>query len=190
MNWEKDYTILKNGIDSVNEIVERHGKLFQLEDLDEYSFEEIISLSTVLRSAQGRTSLYEKKLASLFNWNKVSASQEQGDYIDVNNEKFELKISSTNQDNSINIDQIRLWQDIDYYLICYVDIENKNLLSFKLSKEQMLTETEKFGKACHGTKKANQGNSKIEYSFKIPINNTNKKYLYFKENYLYNLYES
>lgn len=127
----------------------------------------VISLETV----QAKAPEFEKYVGLKTRWIKIPAKENRGDYFDpINNKYIELKASFTNKDKCLNMRQIRLWQEVDYYLAIYID--HNNLLNSKvylLTHMQMSEEVEKRGSATHGTGLANQNNENIEYSITIPI---------------------
>ena len=135
-------------------------------------FDAITMSGSGLFSPQKRTGFLEDKMRSIFSWRKVKATENKGDYIDCDGKYFELKCSSTNDSNTINILQIRPWQDVDYYRIVYFDLDDSSKSkSYILTKSDMLSEIEKNGNAIHGTKDANKSNNKIEYAIHLPIEN-------------------
>lgn len=145
--------------------------LRNLDNDKELSFTDLIKVSA-LYNPQQRSSLLENELKNKNNWERISPSENLGDYYDKNKKSFELKTSATNKKNLINIDQIRPWQNVDYYKVIYYDLENpKKSKEYNLTKNQMLEEVKKRGSVSHGTKTANKNNEKIEYSIKLPINN-------------------
>lgn len=133
--------------------------------------QELVRLSAIYNPQQ-RTSMFEDYLKTKNGWQKVSASDGCGDYKDTDGKFFELKMSSTNSTGKININQIRPWQNVDYYRVVYWDIENPSgSKEYILSKTQMEREVERRGYACHGTKAANRRNENIEYSIRLGVNN-------------------
>lgn len=141
--------------------------------LSEITLFDVITMSgSGIFSPQKRTGFIEDKMRSIFSWKKVKATENKGDYIDCDGKYFELKCSSTNDSNAINILQIRPWQDVDYYRIVYFDLDDSSKSkSYILTKSDMLSEIEKRGHAIHGTKDANRNNDKIEYAIHLPIEN-------------------
>lgn len=130
-----------------------------------------------LGSAQAKAPEFEKFLARKTGWTKIKANQNRGDYHNSQDNTFiELKVSFTNKENNLNIRQIRLWQEVNYYLAIYVD--HNNLLNSKvylLTHEQMVDEVRKSGSATHGTAEANTLNTNIEYSITVPMNGGSKQ---------------
>ena len=137
-------------------------------------------------SVQSKAPLSDKHLFQYFNFIPVSAAENRGDAKDVNNFYYEFKTSSTNKGNNLNIRQIRLWQNVDYYYCFFINEEDiQKSLFFKLSHEEMEEEVKLFGSATHGTSKANESNNNIEYSITIPIYNLqNKKTIRWRDRYL------
>lgn len=137
-------------------------------------------------STQQKAPLGEKFLCKKLGYKKVDASKDCGDAVDKNGYYYEFKNSFTNLKENLNIRQIRLWQDVDYYYCFYI---NENDLSksifFILTKEQMINEVEKCGGFTHGTISANKKNINHEYSITIPIyNDNNENTKRWKNNYL------
>ena len=123
-------------------------------------------------SPQKRTSFMEDALVDMFHWKKVKASEDKGDYIDCDGKYFELKCSSSNDADTINILQVRPWQEVDYYVVIYFDLDVPSSSKvYVLQKSEMVEEVEKLGHPSHGTSTANQENGKIEYSIHLPIEN-------------------
>lgn len=156
-----------------------------IEENEDNSIEEISLLNIITISGSGifspqkRISFLEDKLKQMFSWTPISPAEERGDYIDNSGHNFELKCSATNDSNTINILQVRIWQDVDYYRIIYFDLDEPlKSKSYIVPKEDMINEIEKYGHATHGTKNANKDNHKIEYGFHLPvINEWDDKYL-------------
>ena len=142
------------------------------------SIQEISLVDTIVISGCGmfspqkRINFLEDKMRSAFSWKKIKASEEKGDYFDNHGRNFELKCSATNDGNTINILQIRLWQPVDYYRVIYFDLdEPKNSKSYILPKDVMEAEVKKYGSPTHGTKNVNKDSKHVEYSLHIPIKN-------------------
>ena len=71
--------------------------------------------------------------------------------------------------NTLNIVQIRNWQQCDY-IIQYIYIDNK-LFTFFIKKNQMIDECKKLNvQQCHGNNESNKNNSNIEYRLSIKYN--------------------
>ena len=93
---------------------------------------------------------------------------------------YEYKASGFNQNNSVNIVQIRLWQQCDYIIqsITYEEIN-----TFLLKHNDMIMETDLCrASSAHGTKTANKDNKNKELRMTIYKESENwdrwqKKYL-------------
>lgn len=100
---------------------------------------------------------------------KVSASLDRGDAL-IDGKYCEIKTSTTNEKENLNMRQIRLYQDVDKYICIYIDEMNlQESKTYVLTKEQMEYEVELIGGYTHGTKEANKGNAIPEYSITIPV---------------------
>ena len=128
----------------------------------------------------------EKFLCHKLNMIRVSPSEDRGDAKDSNNLYYEFKNSFTNEAQNLNIRQIRLWQNIDFYYCIYINEQDLNKsLFFVLSKEEMEKEVELCGGFTHGTAVANAVNQHSEYSITIPVyNDNNEKTKRWKQKYL------
>ena len=71
--------------------------------------------STAGLSAQAKAPLGEKFLCNLLGYTRVSSKEDRGDAFDKEGVYYEFKNSFTNQQQNLNIRQIRLWQNVDYY---------------------------------------------------------------------------
>lgn len=145
-------------------------------------------LSTASLTAQKKAPMGEKFLCKKLNMKQVSSREDRGDAVDKNGLYYEFKNSFTNEVQNLNIRQIRLWQNVDFYYCIYINEVNlDDSLFFVLTKEQMIKEVELCGGFTHGTIAANSVNQHNEYSITIPVyNNKNEKTKRWKENYLSN----
>lgn len=144
--------------------------------------------STAGLTAQAKAPLGEKFLCNLLGYTRVSSREDCGDAIDEKGVHYEFKNSFTNLQQSLNIRQIRLWQDVDYYYCFYINEEDLDQsIFFVLTKEEMIEEVALCGGYTHGTVAANAMNKHNEYSITIPIyNDRNEKTKRWKEKYLSN----
>lgn len=127
-------------------------------------------------SVQRKAPLSDKYIISKLNFQSVKASEDRGDAKDTFERYYELKTSFTNKENKLNLRQIRLWQDVDFYYCFFINERDfTKSIVFSLTKEQMAQEVQLIGSATHGTNKANQQNENIEYSITIDIYNLNNK---------------
>lgn len=144
--------------------------------------------STAGLSAQAKAPLGEKFLCNLLGYTRVSSKEDRGDAFDKEGIYYEFKNSFTNQQQNLNIRQIRLWQNVDYYYCFYINEEDlEKSIFFVLTKEEMIKEVALCGGYTHGTITANAVNKHNEYSITIPIyNDKNKTTQRWKEKYLSN----
>lgn len=148
---------------------------------------ELYFTATAHFSAQKKAPLGEKFFCHQLHFTPVPSSADRGDAHD-DNFYYEFKTSFTNDAHNLNIRQLRLWQDVDYYYCAYIDEHNLNdSLFFILTKEQMINEVALCGSYTHGTIKANSVNQHCEYSITIPLKSKNsEKTKRWKELYLSN----
>jgi len=174
LNRVQKIAILLNSINDLNSPIEETNNA------------QLFYLSTATLTAQQKAPLGEKFLRHKLHMQKVSPSENKGDAVNNNKIYYEFKTSYTNKDENLNIRQIRLWQDIDYYYCIYINEENlDDSLFFILTKEQMIEEVALCGSYTHGTILANIDNKNKEYSITIPIyNDNNIKTKRWKERYL------
>lgn len=146
-------------------------------------------------NSQKKSSVIEKFLANILNGSIISSSLDKGD-IFVNNPPhqfkniadsyIELKTSTFNKKGALNIRQIRLYQDINYYLCSYINELNPYDSSFYLlTKEQMVEEVHANPQFTHGTKNANNDKINPEYSLTIYMNTNNIKKKEWDDKYKY-----
>lgn len=129
-------------------------------------------------SAQKKASSIDNFIARVIGGEVIPASFERGDVeiledgLFTQGDYIELKTSTSG--NIINANQIRPWQDIDYYLLSYIDeLHLGNSVSYLLTHDEMTAACEMFGSATHGTRNVSNVNQLIEYSIKIPVYNYN-----------------
>ena len=144
--------------------------------------------STASLTAQAKASLGERFLCNLLGYTRVSSREDRGDAVDKEGMYYEFKNSFTNQRQNLNIRQIRLWQNVDYYYCFYINEEDLDKsVFFVLTKDEMIKEVALCGGYTHGTITANAVNEHNEYSITIPIyNDKNEKTKRWKEKYLSN----
>lgn len=144
--------------------------------------------STASLTAPAKAPLGEKFLCNLLGYTRVSSREDRGDAVDKEGIYYEFKNSFTNQRQNLNIRQIRLWQNVDYYYCFYINEEDLDKsVFFILTKDEMIKEVALCGGYTHGTVTANAVNEHNEYSITIPIyNDKNEKTKRWKEKYLSN----
>lgn len=174
--------IYQDNVKTLNKLNLIQSQIDILDCKDAYLFYSFISTL----NTQQKASLNEKFLINIIQLEKVSSSLDRGSAKDKNSRYFEFKGSFTNQTEKLNLRQIRLYQDIDYYICFYIDEDKiEDSLFFVLTKEQMAEEVKLCGSFTHGTSPRNIENMNREYSISIPIkNNSNEKTKRWKEQYL------
>lgn len=117
--------------------------------------------------------------------NKINSNLDRGDYFDKYGKYGEIKSTLNNyndEKSNLHLVQIRLYQNIDEYLIFYGNVKNLNNIKFdifKLSKEQMIEEKEKLKmSSAHMVKNIE---NKKEYRTSIKTNS--ESYKRWKEKY-------
>lgn len=169
----KDTKELKDIVNNILPTPECIAALNNCNDIRDLRFDIYCRLLMIL-SPQKRTSLIEKRLRLHFGWVTVNASKELGDYIDNQNKYFELKTSCPNSSDKIMVRQVRLWQNVDYYLVLYIDCFNLlESQAFVLTKDEMIDEAFNKGSFSHKTKASSEGDKKRELSFSISVNKNN-----------------
>ena len=84
-----------------------------------------------------------------------------------------MKVSFDNEKETLNLRQIRLYQELDIYIALYISNEAEKSCSYILTKEQMKREVELTGRSLtHGVKGLT--NESPEYSITIPLKKGNK----------------
>ena len=101
----------------------------------------------------------KKYFIKKYDCERVSKDEDRGDF-KKNGRYYEYKSSGYNQNNSVNIVQIRPWQDCDYII---QSISDDGATTFVLTHAEMMLETRKLKAAsAHGTKKALEDNKNKE----------------------------
>ena len=185
--YEKNQNILKNASyiqKLLNQALDNGISL--TDDISTCKNAYLYYTSTANLSAQAKAPLGEKFLCDLLGFTRVSSREDRGDAVDANNCYYEFKNSFTNKGKNLNIRQIRLWQNVDYYYCFYINENNlEESVFFVLTKEDMIKEVELCGGYTHGTISVNELNKRNEYSITIPVyNDKNEKTKRWKEKYL------
>lgn len=185
--YAKNQIILQRAI-KIQSLIEetlKNGKILEEEIID-CGNAYLYYMSTASLTVQQKAPLGEKFLCKLLGYTSVSSREDRGDAVDKNGNYYEFKNSFTNQAKNLNIRQIRLWQDVDYYYCFYINEEDLDKsVFFVLTKEQMIEEVRLCGGCTHGTTISNMVNEHVEYSITIPIyNDKNEKTKRWKEKYL------
>lgn len=113
-------------------------------------------------TAQSKSTKYENLICKILNGMKIKAEADKGDFV-------EIKCSTPSKDgNILNVVQIRLHQQIEYYICAFIDdISYKNNFIFKLTKEQMKHECDLIGNSAHGAARKQQINKEMRFSIKL-----------------------
>ena len=124
---------------------------------------------------------------------KVKAKDNRGDIMNsVANLFYEVKISLLTLSNpALNLVQIRLWQENDYYLcVAYDlrDISNYRKYIFLLTHDEIEKECER-ANAAHGTSVSNSNNKNVELRLSIICDENNDTFNRWKGNYLIDDYD-
>lgn len=143
----------------------------------EYGFDLDVD-SFFLRCRNLKTQIYglrvQAYLCTLLKYKTTPSSDDCGDFKTRENQDVEFKCSFLdNFAKSINVKQIRNWQDLDFYYVFtvdYTDYRNISYKCYKLTKQQMEEECSLMNaKPVHSTKKNNENNEKVELGFSIKV---------------------
>ena len=127
---------------------------------------EFYKISSVLLS-QSRSPMWEKYFIKNHGCERVNKNEDRGDF-KKNGMYYEYKSSGYNQNNSVNMIQIRLWQDCDYII---QSISDDGAITFVLTRAEMELEIKKLKAAsAHGTKKALEFNKNKELRMSLKRN--------------------
>lgn len=133
-------------------------ELIDLTLREEISEQDFYKISSVLLS-QSRSPLWQNYFIEKYDCEKVSKNEDRGDF-KKNDIYYEFKCSGYNQDNSVNIVQIRPWQNCDYII---QSISDDGAITFVLTHADMMLEMKELKAArAHGTR-ALVNNENIEY---------------------------
>lgn len=111
------------------------------------SEQDFYKVSSVL-STQSRSPLWENYFIKKHDCERVNKSEDRGDF-KKNGRYYEYKSSGYNQNNSVNMIQIRLWQKCDYIIQW---ISDDGATTFVLTRAEMESEMKKLkAGSAHGT---------------------------------------
>jgi hypothetical protein len=155
---------------------------------DDKSDKEFIKGMTLL-TPQSYGAKIEERIRKILNFSKNKSGDDCGDLKSPSGKNIEIKSSIlTITNDALNLVQIRLFHDVDYYLcIAYDcrDIINFKTYIFLLSHDDMKAECEiTNASAAHGTRTVNKINNNIELRLSILCNLTNKIFQRWCEKYL------
>ena len=142
--------ILKN-IDDSKRVIEAaykiRGNLIDLALNGHIVEREFYKISSLL-TPQSRSFIWQNYFVAKHNCKSINRNENKGDF-EKNGRSYEYKASGYNQDNSVNIIQIRLWQDCDYVIQA---ISDESVVTFVLTHRQMEEETKRLKvSSAHGT---------------------------------------
>ena len=167
--------LMKNipSIETINRL-HRLIKKYHLKDesinLDTIKDEDDFFFLMSFFNAQAKATEIEKFLIKKLKCKKINASLDRGDCLSPNKKYIELKTSTTNKKNFLNIRQIRLYQDVDFYICSFINERDLDKSAYYLlTKEEMANEIKRCGSYTHGTKQATDLNVNKEYSISFPI---------------------
>ena len=148
---------LKDSVERVKD------ELIDLAFEQEISERDFYKVSSVL-TPQSRSPLWQNYFIKKHDCEKVSKNENRGDF-KKNGTYYEYKCSGDNQKNSVNILQIRPWQDCDYII---QSISDDRAITFVLKHAEMILEMERLkASPIHGTPKALEDNKTIEYGMRV-----------------------
>jgi hypothetical protein len=155
-------------------------------DLSEKEFIKGMSLLNP-QSYGGRIESYIRRILG---YSKILAKENSGDIRSLNNKDVEVKVSLLTITNpSLNMVQLRLFQDLDYYLCVAYDlrkISEFNSYIFLLTHDEMKKECEIYNVgAAHGTKKTNLQNENIELRMSFNCDDGDEQFSRWKQKYLF-----
>ena len=130
--------------------------------------QEFYKISSALLS-QSRSPLWEKYFMKKHDCEKVSKDEDRGDF-KKNGRYYEYKSSGYNQNNSVNMIQIRLWQDCDYII---QSISDDGAITFVLTRAEIELEIKKLkASSAHGTKRSLEFNKTKELRMSLKRGST------------------
>lgn len=129
----------------------------------EISEQDFYEISSVL-STQSRSPLWENYFIKKHDCERVSKNEDRGDF-KKNGRYYEYKSSGYNLGNSVNMLQIRPWQDCDYII---QSVSDNGATTFVLTHAEMMLEMKKLkASPAHGTRKALENNTTVEYMMSV-----------------------
>jgi len=153
-----------------------------------WNFDEFLKAMYLLTS-QAYGPRIQTRIINELKWVKIKASQNLGDALAmINNTYYEIKVSLISSSNSsMNLVQIRLWQNVNY-LCFWFDIRTSKFSVYILTHDQMKAETElMMASAAHGTKEANEVNQNVELRLSIKIDENNENFKRWESKYKSNI---
>ena len=106
----------------------------------------------------------ENKIKKLLNVKNVKKKENKGDF--KYGEKYgEIKVTFLSQSKTYNITHVRLYQNFDTYLFCFIDCENNFNPNFYLIPKNVMNKLPLT--SMNGTEESNMGNKKIDQRITI-----------------------
>ena len=147
---------LKESVESVK------AELIDLTFEQEISEQDFYKISSVL-TPQSRSPLWQNYFIKKHDCERISKEENRGDF-KKNDRYYEYKCSGYNQNNSVNIVQIRPWQDCDYII---QSISDDGATTFVLTHAEMMLEMRRLkASRAHGTQVL-VNNENIEYRMSL-----------------------
>ena len=151
---EDNYNIRKLQLKAYSETTDK-------EELSTFDYIKRIAVAT----DTSKGNFVEKILVSVMDWISVSSKENRGDAKDENY-YYEIKTSYTNKTRTLNFLQIRPYQDVDYYIGIYVDLEDyKGSRVYKIPSKDIYELSK--NNVMHGTKTTVDKNKHVEYRFSL-----------------------
>ena len=176
---------IQSKVDFILNNIDKHRKVINTayeikEHLINLTLKKEISENTLykitgLLTPQARSPLWQNYFIKKHQCTKVSSEQNKGDF-KKDNKHYEYKASGFNQDGSLHIVQIRLWQKCDYII---QSISHEHIYTFLVSHRDMQNEVDLCrASSAHGTKEANKENTNIELRVTVTRGSDNWKRWY------------
>lgn len=171
MNWKElneTISFILENIDNsrivLNSVASIRDQLIDLTlEKQEISEQDFYKISSVL-STQSRSPLWENYFIKKHDCERVSKNEDRGDF-KKNGKYYEYKSSGYNLANSVHILQIRPWQNCDYII---QSVSDDGATTFVLTHAEMMLEMKKLkASPAHGTRKALEDNTTIEYMMSV-----------------------
>ena len=106
----------------------------------------------------------ENKIKKLLNVKNVKKSENRGDF-SFGTKYGEIKITFLSQANCYNITHIRLYQDFDFYLFCFIDCEEMFTPNFYLVPKNVMNKLSLT--SMNGTEQSNMDNKNVDQRITI-----------------------
>lgn len=123
----------------------------------------------------------ENKIKNILKVKSVKKKENKGDFKYGDN-YGEIKVTFLSQTNTYNITHIRLYQNFDTYLFCFIDCENNFTPNFYLIPKNVMNRLPLT--SMNGTEESNMGNKNIDQ--RITIKKDSKEHKLISRNNLLN----